>query len=121
MQRKFRLHRSNEIQRVRRTGKSYAHPLVVLIASPNGEAVRRVAVSVSKSVGNAVVRNRARRRIREAVRGMVGRLSDGWDFLLLARPAVTAAKYEELVHAIQSNFHKAGVYHDEEQPPDRRG
>jgi ribonuclease P protein component len=71
VQRNFRLTRSEDFKRVRRDGKSYAHPLVVLIAlnSENNEHSRvRVGVAAGKSVGTAVIRNRTKRLLREAMR-----------------------------------------------------
>jgi ribonuclease P protein component len=109
MQRRFRLHRSSDIQRVRRTGKSYAHPLVVLVAVRNAEGGRRVAVSTSRSVGKAVERNFVRRRIRHAVRDLLPALPDGWDFLLIARPGAYRAQFAELADAVRSLFSRAGV------------
>ena len=59
-----------------------------------GEATGiRVGYTCSKKVGNAVARNRARRRLREAARAILptgGR--DGWDYVLIGRPEVTAAR-----------------------------
>src|SRR4051812_27439178 len=62
------LHTSAEIERVRAAGRSWAHPLAVLIAAPNDLDHNRLGMAVSKRVGSAVVRNRVRRRIREFVR-----------------------------------------------------
>ena len=77
MQRSFRLTRSEDFKRVRRDGKSYAHPLVVLIVlnsenndQPRARAVR-VGVAAGKSVGTAVYRNRAKRLLREAMRTLL--------------------------------------------------
>ena len=54
--------------RVRQLGKSYAHPFVVLIKHPNHEDFSRFGVAAGRSIGNAVQRNRAKRRIREILR-----------------------------------------------------
>jgi ribonuclease P protein component len=119
MQRRFRLHRSSDIQRVRRTGKSYAHPLVVLVAARNEEGGRRVAVSISRSVGGAVERNFIRRRIRHVVRGFLPALSDGWDFLIIARPGARQAEFAELADAVRSLFSRAGVLNADPGHPGR--
>ena len=52
-------------------------------------------ISTGKRLGGAVVRNRVRRRIRETLRGM-DRTADGWDVLVVARPASATATYTEL-------------------------
>lgn len=57
-----------------------------------GEAVR-VGYTCSKKVGNAVARNRAKRRLRAAAREVLPRLGEpGWDYVLIGRPAETAAR-----------------------------
>ena len=53
----------------------------------------RVGFTCSKKVGNAVARNRARRRLREAARAVLPQAGrDGWDYVLIGRPEVTAAR-----------------------------
>jgi ribonuclease P protein component len=108
MQRKFRLHRSNEIQRVRRVGKSYAHPLIVLIAARSDTSERRLAVTVSRMVGNAVIRNRVRRRLREAFRAEARRVPPGWDLVLVARPKAAEAEYRDLHAALDELLARSG-------------
>jgi ribonuclease P protein component len=109
MQRRFRLHRTKDIQRVRRTGKSFAHPLLVLIVAPGEPAERRLAVSAGRGMGGAAERNRVRRRVREAARPMMGSLKVGWDFLLLTRAGARTAGFAELSEAVRSLFGRAGV------------
>jgi ribonuclease P protein component len=112
MQRRFRLHRSEDIQRVRRTGKSYAGPLAVLIAAQNGLSVKRAAFPASRAVGTAVARNRTRRRLREAVRALWSDVPEGWDFLMVARARSAHVRYDELARAVRSLFRQAGWTHD---------
>lgn len=56
----------------------------------------RIGFSVSKRVGGAVVRNRVKRRLREAVRGRLTLLPPGWDIVISARPAAANADYATL-------------------------
>jgi ribonuclease P protein component len=60
----------------------------------------RIAFAVGRPVGNAVVRNRVRRRLRAAVREQCDLLQPGWGYLVTAAPAAAAATYRELSDAL---------------------
>jgi ribonuclease P protein component len=111
VQRRFRLSSSTDIQRVRRNGRSYAHPLLVLIAQENGLELTRIAVIAGRSVGKAVERNRAKRLIREAVRPLLPELSQGWDLLLLARGPLSGAPFEKVQAALVQLLKRAHLLH----------
>jgi len=92
VQKRFRLSRSEDFKRVRRTGKSYAHPLVVLVvqASETNENLK-IGITAGKTTGTAVHRNRAKRLLREAARTLIPSIASGWDLILIARPALVTA------------------------------
>ena len=96
MKRNFRLTRSIDFKRVRNEGKSYAHPLVVLVASPTVEETIRVGVTAGRAVGGAVERNRAKRLLREAMRFLLPSVRSGWDLVLIARQPLPTASYEQV-------------------------
>ena len=85
MNRRYRLTQSADFKRVRRRGKSFAHPLIVLVALPNELGKSRFAVVAGRNLGNAVKRNRAKRLLRAALRPLVGSIGSGWDIILIAR------------------------------------
>ena len=109
MQRQFRLTRSDDFKRVRRSGKSYAHPLVVLIAQPSESPRVRVGVAAGHTVGNAVHRNRAKRLLREAMRPLLPGLGPGWDLVVIARPPILGASLEEARRALTGLLGRAGI------------
>ena len=111
MQSKFRLSRSEDFKRVRRTGKSFAHPLVVLVAQAGDPSTHRVRVGVAagKTTGTAVHRNRAKRLLREAMRPMLASLASGWDLVLIARPGLVTATLEETHSALLSLLRRAKI------------
>ena len=96
MQRKYRLTRSTDFKRVRRTGKSYAHPFVVLVVQASEVSKARVGVTAGRSVGGAVQRNRAKRLLREAIRPLLTDLHAGWDLILIARPALLTKSLQDI-------------------------
>jgi ribonuclease P protein component len=107
VQRKFRLTRSTDFKRVRRSGKSYAHPLVVLIVRPNELPQVRVGVAAGRTVGNAVRRNRAKRLLREATRPMLSELKPGVDLILIARPPLLKASLLDAHTALTALMQRA--------------
>lgn len=92
---------------MRRTGKSYAHPLVLLIASQSKGEQCRYGVTARRTFGGAVKRNRAKRRMRTALQGFT--LNPGWDLILVARPGLDEVAWDELTKAIGDLLKKAGV------------
>ncbi len=102
-----RLRKTADFAALRREGRSWADGLTVVVARRNGLDVSRVGLSVGKRVGNAVVRNRTKRRLREAVRPMD--IFEGWDLLIIARKDAPAAKLRRLSRSVAKLFKRAGV------------
>lgn len=109
MQRKFRLTRSEDFKRVRRSGRSYAHPLLVLVAQTAEGDGLHVGVTASRGIGTAVKRNRAKRLLREAMRTLIPSLMPGWDLLLIARPPLLACNVFEVREALLSLLRRADL------------
>ena len=109
MQRKFRLTRSTDFKRVRRTGKSYAHPFVVLVVQANEVSRVRVGVTAGRSVGGAVQRNRAKRLLREAIHPMLQDLPPNWDLILIARASLLTASMQEIRQALTGLLRRAQI------------
>ena len=101
MERRHRLRKSAEFQRVRALKQSWAHPLLVLYIAPNNLDVTRVGISVTKRLGKAVARNRVKRLIREAVRGFLPNVAPGRDLVFVARGAAAEAGYLQVREAVE--------------------
>lgn len=109
MDRKYRLTSSTDFKRVRRAGKSYAHPLSILVIAPNGKEISRFGVSASRAIGGAVARNRAKRRMREVLRKNLPDIETGWDVLLIARSPLVDAEWNQLCESITGLLKRAGI------------
>jgi ribonuclease P protein component len=109
VQRKFRLTRSEDFKRVRRSGKSYAHPLVVLIVQTHDQPRVKIGVAAGRTVGTAVTRNRAKRLLREAMRPLIPNIVSGLDLILIARPGLVSATLEETRQALLNLLQRAQI------------
>jgi len=103
----YRLRATADLTRVRKTGRSWAHPLLALSAKENGLPYSRFGFVASKYVGPAVVRNRAKRRMREVIRLRQADIAPGWDLLLIARKPIADASYQEIECAIAQLLRQA--------------
>jgi ribonuclease P protein component len=107
MKRQQRLTRSSDFGRVRKHGRSWAHPLLILAADRNDLHIARFGFVVSRKVGKAVVRNRVKRRLREAVRQHLDEIPSGWDLVILARPPSAGASFAEIESALAQTLARA--------------
>ena len=86
-------------------GRSWVSSLMVMKALPNGLSLYRYGFSVSKRVGKAVTRNRAKRLLREILR--VTSVEPGWDIIFIARPVIATTGYAELKKSVESLLSRA--------------
>jgi ribonuclease P protein component len=107
VQRKFRLTRSEDFKRVRRSGRSYAHPLVVLVVQRNELEHLRVGVAAGRTTGTAVHRNRAKRLLREAMRTLIPNIAPDTDLILIARSGLTSATLADTRQALLNLLQRA--------------
>ncbi|WP_053373412.1 ribonuclease P protein component [Paenibacillus sp. FJAT-27812] len=110
MHRKLRLRNREDFSRIYRGGKSFANGQFVVYWSkqPTAEPFR-LGVSASKKIGNAVVRNRMRRMIKEIVRHQANRIVPKTDFILIVRKPATEMKMKEMEKSVLHVLKKAGL------------
>lgn len=90
--------------------KAAVHGLVLQAFAREDDGPLRVGYTVTKKVGNAVVRNRTRRRLREAARLLLaGHALPGVDLVLIGRDATRGRPFTQLVDDLGRALAKAGV------------
>jgi ribonuclease P protein component len=105
-----RLRRAEEFERLRRDGRAVHGRLLSLSCARNDLPFNRYGMVVSKRVGNAVVRNRARRLFREAVRHLDHECAQGFDIVLIARPAIQGQSLPAVATAVSELVVRAGLW-----------
>ncbi len=107
MRRHLRLRHRKDFDAVFRRGRAWNNNLLVLRALPNNLTHNRYGFVTSKRLGGAVVRNRVRRRLREAVRVLP--LGCGWDVVVSAKVPASRADFHELNRAVTNLLARAGI------------
>jgi ribonuclease P protein component len=116
--RPLRLRRAFEFDRVRRRGRSWTTPLVVLAVLPNTFDHNRYGFAVGRRVGGAVKRNLIKRWFREAIRELHPELRPGFDLVVIARGSLAneGVTFDQVRDALRMLCHKSGLM-DRRPPP----
>ena len=99
----------NHIFRRLYSTQGFANGMLVLYARPNRLGVNRIGITTGKKLGHAVVRNRARRRLREVYRLNEHLFKPGYDIVVVARSRCVTADFQKLTKAYLSLAKKAGL------------
>ena len=94
------LKKNRDFQNVYRTGVSFANRLLVMYVLENHTPNNRLGISVSKKVGNSVIRHHLARLIRESYRLQEDMFDSGLDIVVVVRVAAKEAKYREIESAL---------------------
>lgn len=100
---------NREFRRIYSRGRSAVTPYLVLYCRTNRLGRNRLGVTVSTKLGGAVVRNRARRRLREVFRLAQGELKQGYDVVLVARARAVNGPYKKLTAAFYRACRELGL------------
>ncbi|MGN0364721.1 MAG: ribonuclease P protein component [Suilimivivens sp.] len=101
------LKKTKEFQNVYSKGKSFANRYLVMYALKNDTGKNRIGISVSKKVGNSVVRHRLIRLIRESYRLQEDMFNSGLDIVVIARKNARDVSYHEIESAL---LHLGGLH-----------
>ncbi len=94
------LKKNQDFQSVYRKVRSYANKLLVMYVLENNMERNRLGISVSKKVGNSVVRHHVTRLVRESYRLQENIFNSGLDIVVIARANAASASYAEIESAL---------------------
>ncbi|HHZ13742.1 MAG: ribonuclease P protein component [Caldicoprobacterales bacterium] len=112
MNKKYRLRKRAEFSYTYKRGKSLANSCLVLIYRKNGLDVSRVGFSVSKKYGNAVERNKIKRRLREIYRHRISEIKSGYDLIFVVRVGAKGASFKRLENQMVNLLKRAVLFID---------
>lgn len=101
------LRNKQDFDSVYRRGKSTPDRYVVLFYKKNNLDYNRTAFLASKKVGNSVLRNRAKRLMKESYRNICDQLPLGYDFIFIARNTINGRKYRDVSFSLLNAFKRS--------------
>ena len=101
------LKKNRDFQKVYRLGKSYANKYLVMYILENHTERNRIGISVSKKVGNSVIRHHLTRLIRESYRLQEDMFHSGWDIVIIARASAKEVGFHQIESAL---MHLEGLH-----------
>ena len=104
------LRKSYEFKKVFNNSQAFVLPFIVIYILENNTDTARLGLCVSKKIGNAVTRNRIKRRIRAAVRSLTHEYR-GYDVVVVARKSIVSRPYSDILHALRKALSK--IHSDE--------
>ncbi len=102
------LKKNKDFQYVYRNGKSYANKYLIMYVIENQLGQNRIGISVSKKVGNSIVRHRLTRLIRESYRLKESMFCRGIDLVIISRENAKDKSFAEIQSAL---LHLAKLHH----------
>ena len=112
MKKCLRLTKNLEFKRVYRAGRRWSSFFFTMYIKKNNLNHSRLGVSVSKKVGKSVVRNRTKRRVKEAFRKNLNFIKIGYDVVISAKPPASEADFTKIERELINLFKRGHIWHD---------
>ncbi len=100
---------NSDFRRLYSKGKSAVSPYMAVYCRKNRLSVSRLGITASVKLGNAVMRNRARRRLRELYRTNEARFPAGYDIVLVARSRAITGDYRSMERSLLRLMDRLGL------------
>ena len=109
LKQQYRLKKKYQFNYVYRVGKTCSGKFLLLVFSPSKNKNVKIGISVSKKIGNAVKRNRARRLLREAAVPLLDRIKPNYNVIMVAKQVIDGKKLSDISQDVYDVFEKAGL------------
>ena len=103
------LKENKDFRRIYAKGRSYPSAVLISYVIKNRCGCVRIGITTGKKIGKAVLRNRARRVIREAFYSLSGEVRPGYDIVFVARTKTPYVKSYDILHSMKKELKEAGV------------
>lgn len=107
---KKKLSKTSEFKKVFSEGRRSEGKNLIIFILKNNYGFNRLGIIVKKETGNAVVRNKIKRRLKEANRPLNKKLLPGYDIILLAKNNIRESSYFEICYNLESLFCKGKLF-----------
>ena len=104
-----KIKQNSDFRRIYGRGRSFVHPAFVIYAMKNQKGKNRLGITVSKKLGGAVLRNRAKRLLSAAFREASPFMKQGFDFVLVARGRIFLLKSTEIKELLLKDLAEADL------------
>lgn len=109
MNKENRLRKNMEFKKVYKTGKNYWNRNLILYIRKNGKENTRIGVSITKKIGNAVVRNKLKRRIKSVNQDYITSIKLGYDLVIIPKKNAVGLTFKDLESAVKHIYQISGL------------
>lgn len=109
LKKEFRISRSKDYNNIYRYGKKIPGKYIIMYIMPSYQGINRFGIVTSKKVGNAVVRNRVKRRIRAILEQDLENIKGSHDIVIIGRRHINEAEFDALKRDILRGWKRAGL------------
>lgn len=114
MEKRYRLRKNTEFNEVYKKGRNYWNRnLVIYVYNRNDKKNSKIGYTITKKIGNAVTRNKIRRRMKEIVRVKFPYIKDEYDIIFIPKKNIVDISYKQLESAVDHILRISKLYKDE--------